>query len=354
MLAPLRILNIMLGRGLGGIEQAFLDYHKCLTLAGHEVVAVSHPKAAVNSVLASLQQTTLDYHTLFARGEWDILAAWRIGKLCRYTKPDAIISHGNRALGLVALALRLQRLSIPHLSVTHNYKLRRFSQLDAVLATTEDLRQAAMSQGVAANHIYLLPNMVRLPAMPTPQPLHTPLVIGAMGRMVEKKGFHLLLEAAAILKSRGIAFHLTIGGKGEQEAALHQQCHALNLEQEVSFIGWVQDKATFFQEIDLFCLPSLHEPFGIVMLEAMAFACPVVAFASEGPREIAPHGEVRLVATGDVTALADALAQSITHPESLATQGIAGRNHVAKHYDLPIVSKQLDGILREIIAGVTA
>ena len=56
------------------------------------------------------------------------------------------------------------------------------------------------------------------------------------------------------------------------------------------FPGWVDDKPAFFAGIDVFCLPSHHEPFGIVLIEAMAQAMPIVATDSEGPSEILRDG----------------------------------------------------------------
>lgn len=335
----MKIANIMFGRGLGGIEQAFLDYNEALLLAGHEVLAVSHPLAAINPEISG----NLTHETISNRGSWDILTAARLRKLYREWQPDILISHGNRAISLNTLT-HYQSI---HLGVTHNYHLRRFARLDGVIATTQHLRDAAIAAGVGANHIHLLPNMVRLPAQ-IALPMHATPVIGAMGRLIEKKGFHLLLQAAALLVQRGIPFHLMIGGTGGMESKLKQQAQQLGLQSHVTFLGWVSDKSEFFGKVDLFCLPSLHEPFGIVLLEAMAHSRPVVGFLSEGPSEIIQNNEAVLVENGSVEALANALAEQLAHPEKLAAMGENGRNFVAQNYAMEVVSKKLHTIIESL------
>ncbi len=328
----------MFGRGLGGIEQAFLDYNDALLMAGHDVLAVTHPLAAINAEISG----NLTHETLGNRGSWDIIAARKLQRLYRSWKPDVIISHGNRAIALNLLT----DADAFHIGVTHNYHLRRFAWLDGVLATTQDLQNAAINAGVEPVKIQQLPNMVRIPER-TETPRHTPVVIGAMGRMVEKKGFHLLLEAAAHLLQREIGFKLLIGGTGPQESKLKALCRQLKLEDHVEFQGWVSDKAAFFRDIDIFCLPSLHEPFGIVLLEAMASARPVVGYISEGPAEIIKNAEAILVENGNPTALANALAQAITSPDCGAQLGRQGRDFVASRYALPVISQQLNNIIQE-------
>ncbi len=55
---------------------------------------------------------------------------------------------------------------------------------------------------------------------------------------------------------------------------------------DVKFLGWISDKKKFFAEIDIFCIPSKNEPFGIVILEAMKYGKPIVASNADGPAEI--------------------------------------------------------------------
>ena len=339
----MKIVNVMFGRGLGGIEQAFLDYNEALALAGHEVLAITHPLAAINPDISG----KLTHTTLSNRGSWDFFAAKALRTLYAEWQPDVVFCHGNRAISLNLLAKPSAKL----IGITHNYQLRRFHKLHHVIAITQQLKEAAIKAAVKSENISVIPNMVRLPdeALLMPSEPHSSLIIGTMGRMVEKKGFHLLLEAAAILKRRGFSFQIHIGGTGAMDTALRKKAKSLDLSDEVTFLGWVADKAAFFNNLDVFCLPSLHEPFGIVLLEAMAHNKAVIGFASEGPSEITQNQEAILVKNGDVLALAEALAEAIQRPDLLAATAAKGADLVAREYALPAISKKLNTMITTIL-----
>ena len=340
----MRIANIMLGRRRGGIEQAFLDYNEALQLAGHEVLAITHPQALINAELTQ----DIFHTTLPNAGSWDPIAVFRLKRLLRDFQPEASICHGNRALHLTHKAQKYAGLRI---GITHNYNLKHFNKLDFAFATTKDLRHTAIKLGMTKNNIALIPNMVR-----TVESNHrkTPIeedviIIGAMGRFVAKKGFDQLLYAAAKIKIlTRIPFRIILGGEGEEKAALQRLCKELKLEDIVDFVGWVEDKNAFYSQCHLFCLPSLHEPFGIVTLEAMAHGVPVVAYDSEGPHEIfMTHPEAGLrVKLGDSGALAEALTRLINNPAQrkfMADQALKAIQH---DYALPVVSEKIDAVLK--------
>lgn len=326
----------MFGRGQGGIEQAFLDYNEALLLAGHKVLAVTHPLAIVNTQITG----QLRHAAVTNYGNWDRLCARRLRRLYEEWRPDVLISHGNRALHLN----HHSRYDALHVGITHNYNLKHFDLLDAVIATTSDLVKGA-AEVVATDKVVEIPNMVRVPKN-APRPLGGVPVIGAMGRMVAKKGFELLLQALVALKVNKQPFHLLLAGEGPEQRNLKREVKRLGLEKDITFMDWVDDQSEFFSQIDVFCLPSLHEPFGIVLLEAMAFGRPVVAFASEGPSAIVQNDEAWLVPVGDVEKLAqvlEALLQSPADQEALIERG---RHLVDEKYALPVVSRKIDVALR--------
>lgn len=298
------ILNLMLGRKAGGLEQAALDYAQALRAANIAHLSIISAQAWVEQ---SLQRAQLPTTTLPQWGGWDPLASYRLRRLAKQNGATAIICHGNRAL---KIALRALSGRIPVIAVAHNYKTKAFHKADACFCITEHARDALATQGMAQDRLIWMPNMVRAPESLPPYISHPVPVIGTMGRFVEKKGFALYLEALGILKSRGLNFHAILGGDGELAPALKSLLTALQLESMVTLPGWVKDKDAFFAGLDVFVLPSHHEPFGIVLIEAMAHGTPVVSTASEGPREILRHGENGfLTPLGDAPALADGIQQ---------------------------------------------
>ena len=342
----MHIFNIMLGKGKGGIEQAALDYAEAIALAGHQVTNVFAPDSwALQASGIGGQDSGSKPRTtpLPQLGAWDIFAARRLKKLAHAHSADLLLCHGNRAM---ALAHRACKGRLPIVGIAHNYNTKRFGRLDAALTITQDLRNKLIKQGLAPNSVFHIPNMVRLPEAPPTRPVfRTPPVIGTMGRFVKKKGFNLYIEALALLKERGIAFEAQLGGDGEEKAALQAQSDAANI--PLTFTGWVEDKKAFFDGIDIFALPSHHEPFGIVLIEAMAAGLPCISTASEGPREILEGGDHGLLThLGDAKALADAMELFIANHSTAQEMGHNGYLHTAEHYSLPAISQQLDKALR--------
>ena len=118
---------------------------------------------------------------------------------------------------------------------------------------------------------------------------------------------------------------------------------------KLAFTGWVENKHDFFQGIDLFCLPSLHEPFGIVLLEAFCHGVPVVSSDSEGPTDIiAPDVDALLVKKNDAAALADALERLLADPERAQMMAQNAYQKVVAKYDMKAVAAQIEDALQKI------
>src|SRR5262249_15023020 len=154
-------------------------------------------------------------------------------------------------------------------------------------------------------------------------------IIGTRGRFVAKKGFDVFITALARLRQSGVGFHAILAGDGPERGALERLAAELGLSDVLRFPGWVTDKAAFFSGIDVFCLPSLHEPFGIVLIEAMAHARPIVAADSEGPMEILRDGDdAIIVPRGDPDRLAKALATLSADSDRAARLAAHAYQHV--------------------------
>ena len=339
----------MLSPGLGGLEQSLLDYCEALLLERHPVHAVIHPRWCGRAALEQLPLTTI---VPLANGnEWDPLAVYRLRRWLRAAAPRLALTIGRRASVLTRRARR--RLAEPiQVGVTPNYSLGPLIGLDHVLATTSDLRSALIAAGQPPDRITVVPNLVRLPAdvaTPRADPARVP-VIGALGRLVPKKGFGDLLEALAFLRARGHSWELRLAGTGPEENALRQQAARLGIEREVRFLGWVDDKRSFFATLDVFCVPSREEPFGIAVLEGMAHARATIATDAPGPREIISHGRDGLIVPRAApAALADAILALLGDPDRRHELARAGRETVRARFALPVVAERLSAVLRQAI-----
>ncbi len=135
-----------------------------------------------------------------------------------------------------------------------------------------------------------------------------------VGRLVKEKGVLTLLEAFHKLRQSGNNSELVIVGDGPMREELAKEAARRGIDKRVTFTGFV-DEATLvsaYRSSDVFVLPSLYEPFGMVALEAMASGTPVVVSDVGGLSEIVEDGHTGLkVRPGDPTQLAEALARAL-------------------------------------------
>jgi glycosyltransferase involved in cell wall biosynthesis len=148
------------------------------------------------------------------------------------------------------------------------------------------------------------------------------------------KGIDRLLEALARLRH---PFQAVIAGDGPERAWLEARSAELGLRTRVRFTGWLREDelSQLYHRARVVAFPSIwDEPFGLVGLEAMAHARPVVAFDVGGVREWLEHGVTgRIVPRGDVAAFAAALDRFLADPELASTLGRAGRERADREFD---------------------
>src|SRR5262249_34491040 len=105
----------------------------------------------------------------------------------------------------------------------------------------------------------------------------------------------------------------------------------------------------------IFCLPSHHEPFGIVLIEAMAQALPIVATDSEGPSEILHDGiDAILVPRGDAEVLAQALSDMIADSNRAVLLGANAYHNARQTFDMARVGTSLDRAMQRVAQAKSA
>lgn len=331
----MRVANLMLGVGRGGLEQAAVDFAEALQLAGVPVKTITVPGAWA---CAGLDGAGLARDELRLGGLVGLWAPFRLLGLLQAFGPTHVLCHGNKALKLAASPL--VRRALPGcqvVGITHNYSLKHIARADHVLALTGDLARAVEARGVSPGRIHRIGNLVRVPAaLPAARARwRDPPVIGSIGRLVAKKGYAVFLEALGLLLARGCRFRAVLAGAGPEDAALGAQATRLGLDPHLTFAGWVDDRQGFYDSVDIAVVPSHHEPFGIVVLEAMAQGLPLVATASEGPSEILADGTGgRLVPLADAAALADALETLLADPAAARALGAGAHAAALARHDI--------------------
>lgn len=175
---------------------------------------------------------------------------------------------------------------------------------------------AAVSSSVAASigrDVVVIPNPVDAREIRTLSneyevPLAGGFDICAIGKLTPYKGYDVLLEAVGRAGPRLGKWSLRIVGDGPQRPALERAARRLGIDEQISFLGFVENPYPELRASSLFVQPSRFEGFGVTIVEALALRVPVVATASGGPEDVLDGGRYGLlVPPGDADALAAAI-----------------------------------------------
>lgn len=340
----MRIVNVMISRVMGGIEQAFLDYTEALKLHNHQVCAVVDAKCKITADLEKRRPDDM-LKIYFTHYNW-LLVPYLYFKLKKFA-PDLIIVHNKKAINIFKAVARLLGAKI--VAVSHNPKFRHVDKCDGIFTITDYQREIFAAKGYPKERIFTVPNLIAEKREFVSPAFHNPPIIGTMGRFDPMKGFPDFVAALGELKKQGVEFKAVIGGAPqasyrEEYEKICAQIKDNNLEQEVKLLGWVKDKAEFFKNIDIFVLPSRFEPFGIVLLEAMLHSKTVVSSLAEGPAEIfAEHKDAAyLFEIGDVKGMAEQLKQAVQNPAQAAQKAQNGYRLCEENYSLEVVADKLN------------
>jgi glycosyltransferase involved in cell wall biosynthesis len=182
------------------------------------------------------------------------------------------------------------------------------------------------------------------------------LVVGLVAHLIPWKGHKLFLRAARQVADRrpDVRF-LVVGGSdfcgpGYQNE-LTRLVEELGLEAEVIFAGARSDMPRVYSIIDLLVGASSNEPFGSVLIEAMAMGRPVVATRSGGYPEIVDPGKTGLLVPPDnASEMAKAILFLLARPSRRASFGEAGRARVQGLFSAEAHARQVEGVYDEVLA----
>lgn len=160
-------------------------------------------------------------------------------------------------------------------------------------------------------------------------------LVGIVARMQRWKGVHVYVDAMTrVLETRPDARGVIVGGPHDLEpgyaAEIDRRIDERGIGDRVVRVGFQPDVPTWMQAMDVVVHASEFEPFGMVIIEAMALGKPVVAGADGGPREIITDGVNGFLADyGDDRGLADRILAYLTNPSLRYTMGSAARQRAA-------------------------
>jgi len=186
--------------------------------------------------------------------------------------------------------------------------------------------------------------------------MNSDITIASLGRMVFKKGFHILLQAMAIVIAEYPMTHLIIGGAGPLRESLQTEAKALGIESHVSLPGripWDQ-VPLFLQQSDIFVLPSIQDQEGnidglpTVLLEAMSSGIAVIASRIGGVPLVIEHGVNGMMFTpGDSRQLADLIKKLILENTKRVELGNSARKSIEERHTWQQTCRRLQSLFED-------
>ncbi|NKB18842.1 MAG: glycosyltransferase family 4 protein [Pseudanabaena sp. CRU_2_10] len=281
-----------------------------------------------------------------------LLGTFQLFWLCLRQKPDVLHVHWPFPHGLMAWPSS-KLLGIPMVFSLHGAELllsNKFKFVSGILSwllpiakgiTANSSFTYGLIRKVYAGPVTIIPYGLTIEAKPTKaRSLDRPASMLFVGRLDERKGMKYLFEALPLVLAKQEVC-LRIVGKGILEAELRSQCHDLGLDKVVSFLGFVSkdELAAEYAACDLFVLPAIvdskgdTEGLGIVLIEALAHAKPVVATAVGGIPDVITSGKTGLlVAQKDPLALAQAIASILMQGDRAAEMGHQGLTDIQTRF----------------------
>jgi len=210
---------------------------------------------------------------------------------------------------------------------------------DRVICLSKYYHRYLLASGIASDRLELIPSGLGIiPADDEVDALKRQqgevLVFGMMGRFSEEKNHRMFLDAAANIHRDFPQVRFRIAGQGPLEARLKEKVISAGLSTAIDFCGYM-DVGAFMRSIDVYVICSRIENLPYSILEAMAWARPVIGTRVGGiPDLITDHETGRLVASENIKELTRAMHEIVSRPADCISMGQAGRLRLLQAFTL--------------------
>jgi glycosyltransferase involved in cell wall biosynthesis len=372
--------NLLCTLGSTSIKPVFLSFEEG-PLVDQLRDTVDVHVLALKDTVASASKESLGLASMLRVGEVIAVAQhiWRVSQLIRSLDVDLIHTNSLKADIIGGIAGRLAgRPVIWHVRdrIADDYLPRRVVRIFRALSKIIPSFIIAVSQATL-NTLYAVDSKTSLHRsraavvydglsqaalstgityMETGQSIGKMRRIGLVGRICSWKGQHIFLQAAATVHKsfpdvRFDVIGAPLFGEEKYEEELRQLSSELSLDQVVTFSGFVIDVPRSVAELEIVVHAStIGEPFGLVIIEAMAQGKPVVATRGGGVPEIVIDGETGLlVPMNDAQAMAEAIVSLLRDPPLAKQMGKRGRSRVETTFTIEQTADKIESIYHQLL-----
>jgi glycosyltransferase involved in cell wall biosynthesis len=270
---------------------------------------------------------------------WQVDKLWRIdarkhqiAELARRTGAELIYTNNQPSSNLEGyLAGQLARLPVvQHCRIDVDLLPGEVAIVNetaaAVICVSRGVLESMAGQGIKRHLLSYVYDGFDIPVSASPQGSDR-FTFGTVCNLMPRKSVDHLLKAAARMKEQGEShFRVLIAGDGAERQSLETLAKSLSLENEVEFLGFVQEPLPIIAAMDVFAFCSAKEGLARVLIEAMSLEKPVISSNVIGPQEVVDDGKTGfLYEYGDVEKLASLLMALRRNPPLRQQLGAAGR-----------------------------
>ena len=365
----MKVMELCLSPGWGGLELYMARTVEALAKS-HQVLAVISPqRSAITEFLDGLGYPYLPCRVVFS--VFPLFAAWRLARMLDAEQVDVLHVHWRKDVPLAALGKWLSRRK-PRLIYTRQMKISHsktdfyhnfiYSQIDRLITITRHLQEDVQRKlhQKFKHKIKLLYYGTRPPTILDPEGRESLMreygigadrfVIGLVGKMMEGKGQHLLVEALGMMQDNGMNCTVLLAGHHEDAryvARVQSLAQQLNLSDNLILLSHVMNPQELMQLCDVVVLASKQETFGLVLIDAMSVGKAVVGSDAGGVPEIIDHGENGfLFEPENSRSLYEQLAALYRDPAKARKFGEAGRRKADRMFSLDSHYRELQQLMQ--------
>ena len=338
----MKILNAIHAQSIGGVDQVFRNYAEILAANGHEVALL----------ISKNGNEKYDAQKVFKLKNFNqIFDCFHLFAILLRFRPDVIICHSNRLMKWMRI-LKFFSL-VKSVAVNHGISFKSSLHCDYVVSINQQIADLVSAAGFDEAKSLVLPNAIKVDQKYQKKVLKNPVKIGIYGRLEPRKGFDILIKAGEILAKNGRDFRFKIGGFEVPGSYDWRHIEGLtklhNISEKCEFVGTVLDKKKFFEDVDIFCVPSREEPFGLVILEGFLFSTLVISSDSDGGKFLIEHEKNGLLFSNeDAADLAQKIEKVLDNSEIYSALTDQAYLRLEKEFSFDFLSREMNKILKKI------
>jgi glycosyltransferase involved in cell wall biosynthesis len=360
----INVLEVIGNAGIGGMENYIKNLISHLPKDKFRITCICPYESSFTDTLRQLGVEGVFVTAIEDDPNWRSIQL--VTEVARLNQIDVLHAHMPKAhvlAGLVGCLIHKPVVATVHgMHLTsHELGITRIVESHLITNCQEAYTQA-LAMGVPHTRVELIRNGVDI-SLFTPDRTNESLrdalnllrsfpIVGFVGRLDYEKGPDLFLRVAEYVHRILPHVHFVMVGEGAMQRKLVSICAQMRLSKCMHILGWNTNTADIYRSLDILAHTSRSDGTSLVLLEAMACACPTVGLAVGGVREIIENENTGFTnAPGDWEGLGMRVVTLLKQPERLKIMGKAARARIEQHFNLACNIRRTSEVLTRTVFG---